>query len=191
MQYFVLSKDTRENQFIQGQPNPIYTEVLPDQGFATAGYWLWLKSASAHGFDVKAFDQQYVYIRSTELTWTDHTTFKRFVHDLPIAACCVPASSAGPQIQVPDTTFQCFASCSSYKSSKLGTSLNDLDAPSLIDTRGQHRSGNDAGSALSIQLRFELPKLRGRRAVLPGQGIWAMEVGTLPTRSSRQLQPDQ
>ena len=85
---------------------------------------------------MKAFDQQYVYIRSTELTWTDNTTFKRFVHDLPIAARCVAANAAGPQIKVPDTTFQYFASCSSYKSSNVGTSLNDLDAPSLIDTGG-------------------------------------------------------
>jgi hypothetical protein len=136
MQYFALMKDTRENQFMQGQPNPIYTEVFPNQDFATTGYWFWLKSASAHGFDVKAFDQQYVYIRSTELTWTDNTTFKRFAHDLPIAARCVAANAAGPQIKVPDTTFQYFASCSSYKSSNVGTSLNDLDAPSLVDTGG-------------------------------------------------------
>jgi hypothetical protein len=32
---------------MQGQPNPIYTEVFPNQDFATTGYWFWLKSASA------------------------------------------------------------------------------------------------------------------------------------------------
>lgn len=136
MQYFVLNKQTRHSQFMNGQPNPIYTEVFPDEDFATTGYWFWLKSAKAHGFDVKAFDQKYVYIRSTELTWTDNRTFKRFVHDLPISARCIPQNSAGPQIQVPDTTFQYFASCASYKSSQLGTSLNDLDAPVLMDAGG-------------------------------------------------------
>ena len=136
MQYFVMSKKDHDGEFMDGLPNPIYTEVFPDQDFASAGYWFWLKSQSAHGFDVKAFDQRYVYMRSTELTWTDNATFKRFVHDLPIATRCVPTNSAGPEIQVPDTTFQYFASCTSYKSSQLGTAVNDLDAPALMDAGG-------------------------------------------------------
>jgi hypothetical protein len=136
MQYFVMNQEDRASQFMNGQQNPIYTEVFPDQDFAASGYWFWLKSASAHGFDVKAFDQDYVYIRSTELIWTDNTTFKRFVNDLPIAGRCVASNAPGPEIQVPDTSFQYFSSCSAYKSSNLGTALNDLDAPVLIDTGG-------------------------------------------------------
>lgn len=136
MQYFVMSKQNRQTQFADGQPNPIYTEVFPDLDFARVGYWFWLKSPSAHGFDVKAFDQQYVYIRSTELTWNDNATFKRSVHDIPIAARCVAKNAAGPEIQVPDTSFQYFASCNAYKSSKVGTSLNDLDMPVAMDAGG-------------------------------------------------------
>lgn len=136
MQYFVMSKQNRDSQFMNGPQNPIYTEVFPDKDFAATGYWFWLKSASAHGFDVKSFDQNYVYIRSTELTWTDNTTFKRFDADLPIAARCVASNAPGPEIQVADTSFQYFSSCSAYKSSDLGTALNDLDAPVLMDTGG-------------------------------------------------------
>lgn len=136
MQYFVMSKQNRDSQFMNGLQNPIYTEVFPDEDFAATGYWFWLKSASAHGFDVKSFDQNYVYIRSTELTWTDNTTFKRFDADLPIAARCVASNAPGPEIQVADTSFQYFSSCSAYKSSDLGTALNDLDAPVLMDTGG-------------------------------------------------------
>ena len=136
MEYFVMSKQNRDSQFMNGQPNPIYTEVFPNQDFAAGGYWFWLKSASAHGFDVKAFDENYVYIRSTELVWTDNTTFKRFVDDLPIAARCVASSAPGPEIQVADTSFHYFSSCSPYKSSNLGTAVNDLDAPVLMDTGG-------------------------------------------------------
>jgi hypothetical protein len=136
MQYFAMDQQNRETQFMNGQPNPIYTEVFPNEDFAASGYWFWLKSPSAHGFDVKAFDQNYVYIRSTELVWTDNTTFKRFVNDLPIAARCAPINSAGPEIQVPDTSFQYFSSCNPYKSSELGTSVNDLDAPALMGTGG-------------------------------------------------------
>jgi len=85
MKYFVMAKENRASQFMSGSKNPIYTEVFPDQDFADAGYWLWLKSASGNGFDVKAYGKDYVFMRATELIWTDNTTFKRFVHDLPIS----------------------------------------------------------------------------------------------------------
>jgi hypothetical protein len=74
--------------------------------------------------------------RSTELIWDDNTTYKRFVHDLPIAARCVADNMAGPEIKVADTAFQYFSSCAPYKSSKVGTSRNDLDAPVVMDTGG-------------------------------------------------------
>lgn len=136
MQYFVMSKQNRETQFMSGQPNPLYTQVFPDQDFAASGYWFWLKSASAHGFDVKAFDQNYVYMRSTELNWDDNTSFKRFVKDLPIAARCVAENQPGPELQEAGTTFQYFSSCQAYKSSDLGNAVNDLDAPVSMDTGG-------------------------------------------------------
>ena len=81
---------------MSGKPNSIYTEVFPNEDFAAAGYWFWLKSSKAHGFDVKAFDPDHVYMRSTELKWEDNRTFKRFVHDLPIAARCVTEGEPGP-----------------------------------------------------------------------------------------------
>jgi hypothetical protein len=136
MTFFAMNQQTREKQFMNGSPNPIYTEVFPNLDFAPTGYWFWLKSADAHGFDVKAFDQNYIYIRSTELNWDDNTTFKRQVRDLPIAARCVAPESAGPAIQVADTTFQYFSACSPYKSSQVGLSFNSLDAPVVMDTGG-------------------------------------------------------
>jgi hypothetical protein len=133
MKYFVMSRDRRSQHFVDGTPNPIFTQVFPDRDFAPAGYWFWLKSRRAHGFDVKAFDEQNIYMRSTELDWKDNRTFKRFVHDLPIAARCVPEGKPGPRIQVPDTTFQYFSSCRPYKTSSVGSAVNDLDAPLEMD----------------------------------------------------------
>lgn len=136
MKYFVMSKDLRANQFMSGSSNPIYTKVFPDQDFADLGYWLWLKSSKGNGFDVKAFNENYVFMRSTELVWTDKKTFKRFVHDLPIAARCVPEGKPGREVKVPDTTYQYYSACQPYKQSQLGTAVNDLDAPALMDTGG-------------------------------------------------------
>src|SRR5438270_4904650 len=136
MKYFALTVQARQNQFMKGSPNPIYTQVFPNQDFAKSGYWFWLKSPHAHGFDVKAFDQFYVYMRATELNWTDNTSFKRFVSDLPIAARCIASGKPGPTIRVPSTTFKYYGSCRSYKSSNLGTAVNDLDAPVQMDAGG-------------------------------------------------------
>jgi hypothetical protein len=136
MKYFVMSESLRSDEYMSGTTNPIYTKVFPDEDFAEEGYWFWLKSATANGFDVKAFDGDYVYMRSTELIWTNNTTFKRFVHDLPIAARCVPSGEAGPEIKVQDTSFQYYSSCKAYKESNIGTAVNDLDAPVLMDTGG-------------------------------------------------------
>ena len=133
MKYFVLNKQRRAAYFLAGKPNGIYTEVFPDRDFAAEGHWLWLKSPKARGFDVKAFDERYVYMRSTELKWKDKRTFKRFVHDLPIAARCVLEGKPGPQIKVDNTSFGYYRDCMLFKSSNIGKALIDLDAPEQMD----------------------------------------------------------
>jgi hypothetical protein len=136
MKYFVMDQSLRADNYMSGSPNPIYTKVFPDEDFAGTGYWFWLKSPTANGFDVKAFTPGYVYMRSTELVWTNNTTFKRFERDLPIAVRCVTSSEPGPEIRALDTSFQYYSSCKPYKESNLGTAVNNLDAPVLMDTGG-------------------------------------------------------
>jgi hypothetical protein len=136
VKYFVMGRDKRADHFMDGRPNPIYTQVFPDGEFATQGYWFWLKGPKAHGFDVKSFDEKYVYMRSTELEWKDNTSFKRFEHDLPVAQRCVSEGQPGTEIKISDTRFNYFSSCRPYKSSSVGTAINDIDAPSLMDAGG-------------------------------------------------------
>lgn len=133
MKYFVMAKPRRASQFMHGSANSIYTEVFPNQDFAGKGYWFWLKSSKGNGFDVKAFDEEHVYMRSTELTWTDNTSFKRFARDLPIAERCVPEGEPGPEIKVRDTKFDYYQACKVTKSSHVGTAVNTLDAPVMMD----------------------------------------------------------
>lgn len=136
MKYFAMAESDRANQHMYGKSNSIYTKVFPDQDFSENGYWFWLKSSTANGFDVKAFDQNYIYMRSTELVWTNNTTFKRFVHDLPMTTRCVAEGEPGPEIKMKDTYFKYYSSCKSYKESHIGTVVNTLDAPALMDTGG-------------------------------------------------------
>jgi hypothetical protein len=136
MKYFVMSKSKRSDHYLTGSTNSVYTQVFPNEDFAPHGYWFWLKSPKAHGFDVKVFDRERVYMRATELIWTDNTTFKRFTRDLPIAERCVPEGQPGTEIRVPDTRFDFYSSCKIYKSSTLGTAVNTLDAPELMNVGG-------------------------------------------------------
>jgi hypothetical protein len=136
MQYFAMGKQHRKNQFLSGNKNPIYTEVFPDEDFAPEGYWFWLKSPTAHGFDVDTFDENNIYLRSTELEWKDNTTFKRKYRDVPLTSRCVPVDGASDEVQVREARFVFYASCAPYKTSTLGTIVNRLDAPVLMDTGG-------------------------------------------------------
>lgn len=136
MKYFVMAKDKRSGEFMSGIKNSIYTHVFPDQDFAQAGYWFWLKTPAGHGFDVKAYSKDYVFMRATELVWSDNTTFKRFNRDLAISARCVTEGQPGPEIKVRDTSYQYYSSCTAYKQGHLGTAVNTLDAPALMDTGG-------------------------------------------------------
>jgi hypothetical protein len=43
MKYFVMGQERRAGHFLDGKPNPIYTQVFPDPDFADQGYWFWLK----------------------------------------------------------------------------------------------------------------------------------------------------
>lgn len=136
MQYFAMDKQHRDAQHLTGNKNPLYTEVFPDEDFAPQGYWFLLKSPDGHGFDVDVFDEDYVYLRSTELEWKDNTTFKRKLRDVPLSSRCVPVDGPADEVRVREAHFLFYASCRSYKTSSLGTIVNRLDAPVLMDTGG-------------------------------------------------------
>ncbi|PYX39888.1 MAG: hypothetical protein DMG83_27725, partial [Acidobacteria bacterium] len=133
MKYFVMNKSRRSQHYLTGSTNSVYTQVFPNEDFTPQGYWFWIKSPKAHGFDVKVFDRDRVYMRATELIWTDNTTFKRFTRDLPISERCVPEGQPGAEVRVADTRFDFYSSCRVYKSSTLGTAVNSLDAPELMN----------------------------------------------------------
>jgi len=148
MQYFVMRRDLRENHYLSGEANPSYTKIFPDVDFAPTGYWFWLKSSEAHGFDIKAFDEKYIYIRGTELNWKDNTTFKRKEQDTPLSTRCVPVNGASPMLHVSNARFSFYANCKWYKTSSLGTIVNSLDAPEMMD------AGGDIGHVLTRVLHY-------------------------------------
>jgi hypothetical protein len=139
LNYFVMAHPNRAANFMgPGNSNPIYSSISPDylDAFAETGYFVWIKNANGYPWDVKSFDTQYVYDRSTELVWNDPQSFKRFDQDLPITRRCVKIGKAGAAIKTPNTSYGFYAGCAKYQTGTLKFAWNTLTAPKLIDTRG-------------------------------------------------------
>lgn len=134
MNYFTMAYPNRLASFMgPGNANPIYTTVTPDLGsnFAITGQFLWVKSSLGYPWDVKVYDANYVYDRTTELSWTDPTAFKRFNTDLPLSPRCVPLNQRGEEIKIAaaNTNYTSYASCSPTKTQNLGYVINRISAP--------------------------------------------------------------
>ena len=174
MKYFVMGRDRRADHFMNGKPNPIYTQVFPDADFAAQGYWFWLKSPKAHGFDAKSFDEKYVYMRSTELVWKDNTSFKRFEHDLPIAERCIAEGRPGPEIKVSNARFNYFSSCRRYKSSSVGYGCKRPRCTSRHGSWRKYWKALDADPSLSLQLRPGFENCKDEEQFYLGNGyrLW-------------------
>lgn len=134
MNYFTMGYPNRlANYMGPGNANPIYTTITPDLGsnFATLGQFLWIKSSLGYPWDVKVFDSNYIYDRSTELYWTDPTSFKRFNIDLPMSRRCVPINGWGGQIKIPatNTNYTSYAGCLPTLTQNLGYVVTSISVP--------------------------------------------------------------
>jgi hypothetical protein len=115
LNYFVMGYPARVDQHMApGNANPIYSSIVPDYGnntHAASGYFVWTKSQSGYPWDIKTYDTKFVYDRSTELGWTDPTSFKRFNIDLPMSRRCVPVGYPGATLKIPasNTFYQSYA----------------------------------------------------------------------------------
>lgn len=138
MNYFVMGYPNRLNNYMgPGNANPIYTTITPDLGskFATSGEFEWTKSSVGYPWDVKVFDSNYVYDRTTEANWTDPTSFKRFNRDLPMSRRCVAVKRAGGSIKIAagNTTYTSYANCLPTVTQPLGYVVNTISAPAFVN----------------------------------------------------------
>jgi len=99
LNYFVMAYPNRVDQHMApGNANPIYSSIVPDyanNNYGSSGYFIWTKSPNGYPWDVKTFDYNYIYDRSTELNWNDPTSFKRFNRDLAMSQRCLRTDQAG------------------------------------------------------------------------------------------------
>lgn len=138
MNYFTMAYPNRlANYMGPGNSNPIYTSITPDLGssFATIGQFLWVKSSVGYPWDIKVYDSNYIYDRTTELSWTDPTAFKRFNMDVPMSKRCVTINRGGGQIRIPAsrTNYTSYASCSPTQTQNLGYVVNMISEPATYN----------------------------------------------------------
>jgi hypothetical protein len=141
MNYFTIGYPQRQSNYMgPGNANPIYTTIFPDDGpdFATSGYFVWTKSSVGYPWDVDTFDENYIYNRTTELSWTDPTSFKRFTTDLPFSHRCVGVDEAGSQINVAaaHTTYNSYENCEITQTQPLGYAATEISAAAMLNTGG-------------------------------------------------------
>ena len=141
LNYFTMGYPNRLSHYMgPGNANPVYNSISPDLGskFAKGGQFLWIKSSIGYPWDIKMFDGNYVYDRTTELSWTDPTTFKRFNRDLPMSRRCVPMKSSGGTVKIPSsaTNYTFYANCLPTQTQNLGYVINNISAPVMVSTGG-------------------------------------------------------
>ncbi len=139
--YFVMAYPDRVDHFLgPGNANPIYTALDPEigAGYASQGTFLWIKSSNGYPWDVNTFDRYYIYQRSTELTWTDPTTFKRMTNDMPIAPRCVSTRSGGSPIAISPSrsSYSFYSNCQSTGTANLNYVVNTISAPATMTAGG-------------------------------------------------------
>jgi len=139
LNYFVMSYPSRVDQHMApGNANPVYSSIVPDyanNSYTTNGYFIWTKSPSGYPWDVKTFDANYIYDRSTELNWNDPTSFKRFNYDLAMSQRCVRTDQPGMTLKIPasNTQYQSYAQCAPTQTQPLGNVVNSISAPSVVN----------------------------------------------------------
>lgn len=141
MNYFIMGYPNRLDHYMgPGNANPVYPSISPDLGsnFATSGQFLWIKSQVGYPWDIKVFDSNYIYDRTTELGWTDPTAFKRFNTDLPMSKRCMPTKKSENVIKIPssNTNYTSYGNCQPTQTQNLGYVVNTISPSSVVNTGG-------------------------------------------------------
>jgi hypothetical protein len=146
LNYFLMDYPDRTDHFMgigvgALNSNPIYSSITPEiasAGYTKSGTFIWTKTPSGYPWDVRTYDQDYIYDRATELLWTDPTSFKRFTQDMPISPRCVSTRSDGGTIKTKqrNSAYSFYSNCAVTKTADLGYVTNTISKPVNVDTGG-------------------------------------------------------
>jgi hypothetical protein len=131
LDWMTMDSDLRSTSHLEGTSNPVYTVVEP-------GRFLWIKSGRGYPWDVQLYDDKYIYLWITELSYTVPQSFKKFINNtsktttnLPLVPRCATAGSPGSTIKVANTNYDLQTDCQSFCSVTLGleNAINEVWGP--------------------------------------------------------------
>jgi hypothetical protein len=121
-----MDSDLRSTYHMEGTSNPIYTVM-------ESGKFYWVKGALGYPWDIQLYDNNYIYLWITELSYSVPQSYKKFTNNtnLPLVRRCATAGSPGSTIKVSNTNYDLHTNCSNTCSVTLGlqTSINEVWGP--------------------------------------------------------------
>jgi hypothetical protein len=128
LQWMTMDPSLSADHHLSGTANPIYTTVLSDRFY-------WTKSGKGHPWDVKLYDDNYIYLWATEWDWHNPSTYKIFHspklgnYNMPMVPRHAKGGFPGSRIKISDSTYEIHSSCTDYVTKSLGYVINELWGP--------------------------------------------------------------
>jgi hypothetical protein len=126
LDWMTLDSDLRGTYHLEGTSNPIYTIM-------ESGKFYWVKGGAGYPWDIQLYDNKYIYLWITELSWTVPQSYKKFTNNtnLPLVPRCATAGSPGSTIKIANTNYDLHTNCSNTCSVTLGlqNSINEVWGP--------------------------------------------------------------
>lgn len=128
LDWMTMDSDLRSTYHMEGTSNPIYTVM-------ESGKFYWVKGALGYPWDIQLYDNNYIYLWITELSYSVPQSYKKFTNNtnLPLVPRCAKAgtTAAGSTIKVSNTNYDLHTNCSNTCSVTLGlqTSINEVWGP--------------------------------------------------------------
>src|SRR5215469_10406622 len=133
LDWMTMDSDLRSTYHMEGTSNPIYTVM--EAGKLESGKFYWVKGARGYPWDIQLYDNNYIYLWITELSYSVPQSYKKFTHNtnLPLVPRCAKAGTTAPgsTIKVSNTNYALHTNCSNTCSVTLGlqTSINEVWGP--------------------------------------------------------------
>lgn len=128
LEWMTMSPDLSEAHHMTGTANPLYSHRQSNRFY-------WTKTAQGYPWDIQLYDNRYIYLWVTELSWQDTRSFKVFHSgargnfNMPLAPRFAQGGYPGSTITVSDSTYQIHTDCDKFVTKNLGHVVNEVWGP--------------------------------------------------------------
>jgi hypothetical protein len=133
LDWMTMDSDLRSTYHLEGSSNPVYTVMQP-------GKFYWVKGGLGYPWDIQLYDNNYIYLWITELSWTVPQSYKKFTdnNNLPLVPRCATAGFPGSAILSSNTNYDLHTNCAQTCSVTLGLSnnINEVWGPYQVSLGG-------------------------------------------------------